>query len=84
MSSSAQNYGGADSRKLDDIIIGALTASDDKSAAKYCLEAEQFILDSGFFAPLCFGKEYVFYGRGVSDIGYDPSMGIFCFDNAVK
>ena len=84
MSSSAQNYGGADSRKLDDIIIGALTASDDKSAAKYCLEAEQFILDSGFFAPLCFGKEYVFYRRGVSEIGYDPSLGIFCFDNAVK
>ncbi|MBQ3841980.1 MAG: peptide ABC transporter substrate-binding protein [Ruminiclostridium sp.] len=83
MSSSAQNYGGADSRKLDDIITCALTAADDKSAARYCLEAEQFILDSGYFAPLCFGSEYVFLGKGVSDIGYDPSAGVYIFDSAL-
>lgn len=84
MSSSAQNYGGADSRKLDDIMICALTAGDDESAARYCLEAEQFILDSGYFAPLCCGKEYVFSGRGVSGIGCDPGSGTYIFDSALK
>ena len=83
-SSSALNYGGADSRKLDDIITCALTAEDDKNAARYCLEAEQFILDNGYFAPLCFGREYVFSGRGTERIGYDPASGIYIFDNALK
>lgn len=83
-SASAVNYGGANSRKLDDIISGALTSGSTDSAARYWLEAEQFILDNGYFAPLCFGSEYIFCKNGTEGIGYDPASGIYIFDNALK
>jgi oligopeptide transport system substrate-binding protein len=83
-SSSVLNYAGVSSRRLDDLISGVLTAPDDKTAAGYCLEAERLIMDSGWFAPLCFGKEYVFRAQGVENVGYDPFSGTYLFGNAVK
>ncbi len=83
-SASALNYAGVSSRKLDDIISGALTAPDSASAARYCLEAEQLVMDSGWFAPLCFEKEYVFRAQGVENVGYDPFSGIYLFGGALK
>ena len=83
-SSSPKNFGNVNSRKLDDIIKSTLTASDDASAARYCLEAEQFILDNCFFAPLCFDKEYVFRAGGVSSVGYCPYTGTILFGSALK
>lgn len=82
--SSPKNYGGTESRKLDDILNSALTADDDTSAAKNCLEAEQLILDNGWFMPLCFEKEYVFFADGVSGVGYDPVSSGFIFGSALK
>ncbi|MBO6229552.1 MAG: hypothetical protein J6O50_03220 [Ruminiclostridium sp.] len=81
---SVKNYGGVSSRKLDDIIKSALTAKDDSSAAVYCLEAEQLVLDNGWFAPLCFEKEYIFRASGVSGVEYDPTCGGFIFAGALK
>lgn len=83
-SSSSRNYGRSESAKLDDILDGALTAQTDTSAAGSCLEAEQFVLDSSLFAPLCFEKEYVFTGAGISGIEYDPSCGGFIFAGATE
>lgn len=82
--SSPKNYGKVNSRKLEDIIGSTLTASDSASAARYCLEAEQFILDNGWFAPLCFDKEYVFRADGVSGIAYDPYSGTILFGSTLK
>ena len=84
--SSGAAFGGvnAGSRKLEDIINSTLTAPDDAAAARYCLEAEQFILDNGWFAPLCFGTEHVFLAKGVSGVGYDPYSGAMLFGSARK
>ncbi|MCR4779489.1 MAG: hypothetical protein K5876_00185 [Ruminiclostridium sp.] len=83
-SASALNYAGVSSRKLDDILSGALTAPDSAAAARYCLEAEQLVMDNGWFAPLCFEKEYVFRAKGTENVGYDPFSGIYLFGGAVK
>lgn len=83
-SGASNNYGNVYSRKLEDILNSAATAENNKSAARYCLEAEQFIIDNGYFAPLCFEKEYVFRANGVSGVGYDPFTGIYLFGSAVK
>ena len=79
-----KNYGSADSRKFDDIIKSALTARDEASSARYCLEAEQLVLDSGWFVPLCFETEYVFRASGVSGTEYDPASGAYFFAYAVN
>ena len=83
-STSQKNYGGVSSRKLDDILTGAHTAKDSGSAARYLLEAEQLILDSGWFVPLCFETGHIFVSSGVSGIVYDPSFGGYIFGRAVK
>lgn len=83
-SSSQKNWGGVSSRKLDDILSGAMTARDSSSAAKYLLEAEQFILDNGWFVPLCFETGHIFTVSGVGGIVYDPSFGGYIFGHAVK
>lgn len=83
-SSSAENYAGIADRKLEDILNSAITADSAASAARYCLEAEQLIIDNGLFAPLCFETEYVFRAGGVSGVGYDPFSGIYLFADALK
>ncbi len=81
---SSANYSGVNSGKLENILNSAVTAANENSAARYCLEAEQFIIDNGYFIPLCFEKEYVFRANGVSGVGYDPFSGIYLFGSAVK
>ena len=81
---SSANYGSVRSKKLEDILNSAITAENNKSAARYCLEAEQFITDNGYFIPFCFEKEYVFRAKGVGGVGYDPFSGIYLFAGAVK
>ena len=83
-SSSQKNYGGVSSRKLDDILASAHNAKDSSSAARYLLEAEQLILDSGWFVPFCFETGQIFLASGVGGIAYDPSFGGFIFGSAVR
>ena len=83
-SASSSDHARVDSKKLDDILNSAATAGNERSAARYCLEAEQFIIDNGYFIPFCFEKEYVFRAKGVSGVGYDPFAGIYLFGGAVK
>ena len=82
--SSSRNYSGFDSKKYENIISEAASASDVQRAAAYCLEAEQFILDNCCFTPLFFGKEYVFRQNGVSRIGYDPFGGAVLYREALR
>lgn len=79
-----ENYAGVKSPKLEDMLKNAVGTEDTATAVKYCLEAEQFILDSFRFVPLCFEKEYVFRANGADGIEYDPFKGTFIFKNAVK
>lgn len=83
-SGSAENYAGVSNPKLDDMLKNAICSNNMQTAVKYCLEAEQFIIDNFWFVPLCFEKEYVFRADGVSGTGYDPFSGTFMFKNAVK
>ena len=81
---SAKNYAGVNSRKLDDILNSVLTSDNDSAAARYCLEAEQFVLDNCWFAPLCFETGYIFCANGVSGVWYDTSCGGMIFGSALK
>ena len=83
-SSSQKNWGGVSSRKLDDILASAHNAKDSSSAARYLLEAEQLILDSGWFVPFCFETGQIFLASGVGGIVYDPSFEGYIFGHAVK
>lgn len=81
---SPRNYAGVDNRKLDDILNSALTAKSSGSAARYCLEAEQLVMDNCWFAPLCFETGYIFCADGVRGVEYDTSCGGFIFGSALK
>ena len=83
-SGSSKNYANVNDPKLEDILESALTSEDAQTASVYCLEAEQLILDSFYFVPLCFEKEYVFYQNGVSGICYDPFSGSYLYKDALK
>ena len=83
-SGSPENYAHINNRKLESIIHDALTAENESSAARYCLEAEQLVLDNSWFAPLCFEKEHIFFASGVEGVEYDPFSGTFIFRKSLK
>lgn len=83
-SDSADNHAGFRNRKFDHILDTALLSSDYKSSVAYYTEAEQQILDSFQFVPICYEKEYVFYSDGVSEVEYNPFNGVFYYKNALK
>lgn len=73
----SSNYSGYESQKYSHIINSALTAKDNASAAVYYKEAEQLLIDSGVFIPLCIETEYVFYGEKLEGIVYNPFSGVY-------
>ena len=83
-SGSPLNYSGISNPKFDDMINNALSTKELQTAVKYCIEAEQFILDNFWFVPLCFETEYVFSQKGVKGTEYDPFSGTFMYKNAVR
>lgn len=78
--------GGAriESPKLSHVINSAERSLDIASAAPFFIEAEQFLLDSFYFVPICTEKEQVFFAKGVSGIEYCPKTGAFDFSKALK
>lgn len=78
--------GGAriESPKLSHVINSAESSLDIASAAPFFIEAEQFLLDSFYFVPVCTEKEQVFFAKGVSGIEYCPKTGAFDFSKALK
>ena len=78
--------GGAriESPKLTHVINSAESSLDIASAAPFYLEAEQFLLDSFYFVPVCTAKEQAFFIKGVSGIEYCPKTGAFDFRKALK
>lgn len=71
------NFSGYESQKYSHIINSALTANDNASAAVYYKEAEQLLIDSGVFIPLCIEKEYIFYEEKLDGIDYNPFSGVY-------
>lgn len=71
------NFSGYNSKKYSHIINSALTANDSLSAAIYYKEAEQLLIDSGVFIPLCTETEYVFYEEKLEGMDYNPFSGIY-------
>ncbi len=71
------NYSGYENQKYSHIINSALSAKDSVSAAVYYKEAEQLLIDSGVFIPLCIETEYVFYGEKLEGIDYNPFSGVY-------
>ena len=78
--------GGAriESPKLSHVINSAERSLDIASAAPFFIEAEQFLLDSFYFVPVCTEKEQVFFAKGVSGIEYCSKTGAFDFSKALK
>lgn len=77
LADNSENYSGYDNRKFSHIINSALTSADSKSAAVYYKEAEQLLIDSGIFIPLCIETEYVFYKEKYDGIGYNPFSRVY-------
>lgn len=77
LSGNSDNYSGYNSQKYSHIISSALTASDNALAAVYYKEAEQLLIDSGVFVPLCIETEYNFYEEKLEGIDYNPFSGVY-------
>lgn len=71
LSGNQKNYSGFDSKKFAHIMESALSAKDNSSAISYYKEAEQLIIDSAVFVPLCTEKQYVFYSEEASRVGIE-------------
>ncbi|MGN0577341.1 MAG: ABC transporter substrate-binding protein [Ruminiclostridium sp.] len=74
----------AENQKFIHIMNSALSSIDIASSAPFYLEAEQFLLDSFYFVPVCTEKERTFFGKGVSGVEYCPKTGAFSFRSALK
>ncbi len=77
LNNNSANYSGYSSQKFSHIISSALTSVDDSSAAVYYKEAEQLLIDSGVFVPLCIETEYIFYKDNFEAITYNPFSGVY-------
>ena len=73
----SSNFSGYENQKYSHIINSALTTKDNTSAAVYYKEAEQLLIDSGVFVPLCIETEYVFYEEKLEGIDYNPFSGVY-------
>lgn len=71
------NYSGYNSRKYQHIVNSAISSKDSNMAAVYYKEAEQLLIDSGVFVPLCIETEYVFYKEYFDGIIYNPFSGVY-------
>lgn len=78
LSDNSANYSGYKSKKYNHILNSALTAIDNESAAVFYKEAEQLLIDSGIFIPLCIETEYVFYHDEFYGIYYNPFSATYC------
>lgn len=78
LSGNQKNYSGFDSKKLTHIMESAISAKDTASAISYYKEAEQLIIDSAVFVPLCTEKQYVFYGEEAAGACYNPFSEVYC------
>ncbi len=74
---SIQNYCGYRNRKFEHIMNSAVTADSNISAINYYVEAEQLLIESAVFVPLCIEKEYVFYSEEVDGVEYNPYLQIY-------
>ncbi len=77
LENNSSNYSGYESKKYSHIINSALTAQDSETAAVFYKEAEQLLIDSGVFIPLCIETEYVFYEEKSEAILYNPFSGVY-------
>ena len=72
-----QNYSGYKNRKFEHIMDSALTAKDYNTAVNYYKEAEQLLIESAVFVPLCVEKNFVFYSDKISGLEYNPFLKIY-------
>ncbi len=73
----SKNYSGYSSEKFVHIMNSAFTAIDKNIADKYYREAEQLLIESAVFIPLCIETEYVFYSEGMENIKYNPFSDVY-------
>ncbi len=72
LTGNSANYSGYNNPKYSHIINSAITSSGSESAAVYYKEAEQLLIDSGVFIPLCIETEYIFFKDEIESISYNP------------
>jgi len=77
LADNSENFSGYKSNKYNHIINSAITSADNESAAVFYKEAEQLLIDSGVFIPLCIETEYIFYEDDNEGIFYNPFSGVY-------
>lgn len=80
-SSSSENYSHFGYSEYEELLKKALSADNEQAAALY-KSAEEYVLASAVFVPLCNQTEYVFYGKDCEDIVYNPYSGVILYENA--
>ncbi len=84
LSYSPRNAAGIKSKKLDHIIESAKAEADEQLRSSYYLEAENFLLESAYFVPLCSQADYVFYSGEAAGVEYNPYLGAYTILNKGK
>lgn len=77
LTGNSANYGNYENQKYSHIINSALSSNDSTASSVYYKEAEQLLIDSGIFVPLCIETEYVFYKEKLETICYNPFSGVY-------
>lgn len=77
LSDSPRNVMGIKSRKLDHIIESARAELDEQLRSSYYLEAENFLIESAYFVPLCSQADYVFYSGEAAGVEYNSYLGAY-------
>lgn len=77
LSDSPRNFTGQKSKKLDHILDSAKKEQNEEPRESYYSEAESFLLESGFFAPVCSQKDYVFFNEKSAGVCYNPYLGAY-------
>lgn len=73
----ARNYSGYKNRKFEHIMNSAVTADSYLSAINYYTEAEQLLIESYIFIPICIENMYVFYSEKINGVEYNPFLKIY-------
>lgn len=84
LSYSPRNIMGINSKKLDHIIETAKKDVNEQIRDSYFLEAEEFLLESAYFVPLCSQVDYVFYSSEAAGVTYNSYLGAYTIYNTNK
>lgn len=79
---SSKNYSGFSDNVFDETVSEAERSANDELSVESFKKAEELIIDSAAFIPICYQSEYVFFANNCEDINYNPFSKTVEFKNA--